>query len=105
MSGALAVILSAAKDLCVRRARPFAALRVTGLLSRCLVPGQGALNVPGAMGTDTPGKLQRPVLLLLAIEFAAPQAAHLFVRSQQFGKRALRIDFAVFVDDDVIGTL
>src|SRR3989442_312548 len=29
VSGVLAVILSAAKDLCVRRARPFAALRVT----------------------------------------------------------------------------
>ena len=29
MSGVLAVILSAAKDLCVRRVRPFAALRVT----------------------------------------------------------------------------
>ena len=32
----LAVILSAAKDLCVRRARPFAALRVTGFISKCL---------------------------------------------------------------------
>src|SRR6266404_4769195 len=31
----LAVILSAAKDLCARRARPFAALRVTGILSKC----------------------------------------------------------------------
>ena len=29
------VILSAAKDLCVPRARPFAALRVTGILSKC----------------------------------------------------------------------
>ncbi len=29
MSGILAVMLSAAKHLCVRRARPFAALRVT----------------------------------------------------------------------------
>src|SRR6266851_3179737 len=36
VSGVQAVILSAAKDLCVRRARPFAALRVTGLLSTCL---------------------------------------------------------------------
>ncbi len=36
VSGVLAVILSAAKDLCVRRARPFAALRVTGLLSKYL---------------------------------------------------------------------
>src|SRR5258707_2683206 len=44
VSGVLAVILSAAKDLCVRRARPFAeftlseanGLRVTGVLSRCL---------------------------------------------------------------------
>jgi hypothetical protein len=69
------------------------------------VPGQGALNVQEALGAGTPGKSQRPVLLLPAIEFAAPQAAHLFVGSQQFGKRALRIDFAVFEHDDVIGTL
>jgi hypothetical protein len=33
VSGVLAVILSAAKDLFIRRARPFAALRMTGLLS------------------------------------------------------------------------
>src|SRR5713101_2473206 len=36
LSGVLAVILSAAKDLFVRRARPFAALRVTGIISKCL---------------------------------------------------------------------
>ncbi len=36
MRGVLAVILSAAKDLFVRRARPFAALRVTGIISKCL---------------------------------------------------------------------
>ena len=45
MSGVLAVILSAAQELCVRRARPFAeftlskanVLRVTGILSKCPV--------------------------------------------------------------------
>jgi len=37
VSGVLAVILSAAKDLFIRRARPFAALRVTGVISTCLV--------------------------------------------------------------------
>jgi len=53
LSGVLAVILSAAKDLCVRRARPFPfaeftlerseglraaahALKVTGIISKCL---------------------------------------------------------------------
>jgi len=43
VSGVLAVILSAAKDLCVRRARPFAEftlseanrLRMTSILSKC----------------------------------------------------------------------
>jgi len=37
VSGVLAVILSAAQDLCVRRARPYAVLRVTGIISKCLV--------------------------------------------------------------------
>ena len=41
MSGVLAVILSAAQDLCGRLARPFAALRVTGILSKCLVTDAG----------------------------------------------------------------
>jgi len=36
VSGGLAVILSAAQELCVRRARPCAALRVTGILSKRL---------------------------------------------------------------------
>ena len=36
MSGFLAVILRCAQDLCARRARPFAALRVTGMISKCL---------------------------------------------------------------------
>src|SRR5205085_10895516 len=36
LRGVLAVILSAAKDLSVRRARTFAALRVTGILSKGL---------------------------------------------------------------------
>jgi hypothetical protein len=36
LSGVRAVILSAAKDLCVRRARPFAVLRVTAILSKRL---------------------------------------------------------------------
>ncbi len=38
------VILSAAKDLCVRRARPFAALRVTRILSKCLAAKSGPLT-------------------------------------------------------------
>ncbi len=45
LSAVLAVILSAAKDLCVRRARPFAALRVTGILSKCLASYQGFSTV------------------------------------------------------------
>ncbi len=46
MRGVLAVILSAAKDLFVRRVRPFAALRVTGILSKCLlVPVWNTQNV------------------------------------------------------------
>ena len=52
MSDVLAVILSAAKDLCVRRARPFVeftlseahGLRVTGLLSKCLAHTIGLLH-------------------------------------------------------------
>ncbi len=39
MAGVLAVILSAAKDLCAAVARPFAALRVTGVISKCLFHG------------------------------------------------------------------
>jgi len=35
--GVRAVILSEAKDLCARRARPFASLRVTGILSKYLL--------------------------------------------------------------------
>src|SRR5438067_13076712 len=41
----LAVILSAAKDLFVRLARPFAALRVTGLLSQCLLNSYGLCSL------------------------------------------------------------
>src|SRR5712692_1059204 len=44
MTKPLAVILSAAKDLCVRRARPFAALRVTRILSKCLAAKSGPLT-------------------------------------------------------------
>src|SRR5258708_26447048 len=45
LSAVLAVILTAAKDLCVRRARPFAALRATGILSKCLASYQGFSTV------------------------------------------------------------
>jgi len=49
VSGVLAVILSAAQELCGRLARPFAeftlsaanGLRVTGILSKCLVTDVG----------------------------------------------------------------
>ncbi len=46
-TGVLPVILSAAKDLCVRRARPFAALRVTRIISKCLRVGAIPCGRPG----------------------------------------------------------
>ena len=48
-AGSSPVILSAAKDLSARRARPFAALRVTGSISKC--PGAGVQVIAIALFT------------------------------------------------------
>ena len=63
VSGVLAVILSAAQDLCVRRARPFAeftlskahGLRVTGIISKRLPSRRGGRGADGRRG-----RLRRP---------------------------------------------
>src|SRR3989442_5497921 len=52
-----AVILSAAKDLSARRARPFAALRVTGMIARRVRPF-AALRVTGMIAKCSTGLLQ-----------------------------------------------
>src|SRR6266567_9472076 len=82
------VILSAAKDLCVRRARPFPfaalraaahALRVTGIISKCLAllsvpPARKALRFPRRV----PGRTLSPraVLPRHTSQCSAPGAAH-----------------------------
>ena len=52
----MAVILSAAKDLFVQRARPFAALRVTGILSKCL-------TLRGTCGAQAEAIVSRALIL------------------------------------------
>ena len=49
MRGVLVVILSSAKDLAAHEARPFAALRVTGHLSKCLEKSMAPFALKGAI--------------------------------------------------------